>query len=138
MYAGFAVKSLLHITAICMTTILCTPHALAQVGGPSNDTFKAEALHTVCNSPSTAAKADKDLADGICESYFRGLTDGLFLMKTALNHGDAACLPTESPISASEAKGDFELFLRDRPDTAKNSAGLVATFAIMRAHPCSK
>lgn len=130
-------RPLLPVVAVYAAT-LCTQQAHAQIGGPSNDVFKAEALHAVCNAPSSTAKADKDLADGMCESYFRGLTDGLFLMKASLDHGDAGCLPSESPISEAEAKGDFELFLRDHPDAAKNSAGLVATFAIMRAHPCSK
>lgn len=128
----------LSIAAMLAATALCTQQSVAQVGGPSNDFFKAEMLDSVCNPPTSAAKADKESAAEVCGLYFRGLTDGLFLMKTSLDHGDAGCLPSESPISEAEARGDFELFLRDHPEAAKNAAGLVATFAIMRAHPCQK
>jgi hypothetical protein len=69
--------------------------------------------------------------------YFRGLTDGLFLMKSFAEKGKAGCLPTDAPVSNAEAKGDFALFFRDHPEARENSAGLVASFAIMRAHPCA-
>jgi len=126
------------ISAIASALMLVALPASAQVGGPSNDTFKAEFLQSTCNPPAGTDQATRESAAVICEFYFRGLTDGLFLLKTSLDKGDAGCLPTVSPISTAEARGDFELFLRDHPEAAQNSAAIVAFFGVMRAHPCPK
>lgn len=126
------------VCAIVGTLTLSGFSANAQIGGPSNDTFKAGLLHSACNPPPATDQSTRDLALQTCEMYFRGLTDGLFLMKTFQDGGNAGCLPTNAPISDTEGRGDFELFLRDHPEAAKNSAGLVAVFGIMRAHPCAK
>ena len=126
------------ISTLAGAVMLVTLPASAQVGGPSNDTFKAEDLHVVCNPPTGANPATRDSTAQICESYFRGLTDGLFLMKSFIDSGNAGCLPADSPISTGEARGDFELFLRDHPEAAQNSAAIAVGFGIMRAHPCPK
>lgn len=110
--------------------------ASAQVGGPSNDILKADILYTACNPPSDTKQSVRDTAALTCELYFRGLTDGLFLMKAFVDKGNAGCLPTDTPISNAEAEGDFSLFLRDHPEARENSAAIVAVFGIMRAHPC--
>jgi hypothetical protein len=130
-------KQVLSTMLACAVTLTVQP-ACAQVGGPSNDTMKAELLQAACNAPSSMDKVTRDLAAELCNAYFRGLTDGLFLMKTFSDDGNAGCLPSGAPISNAEARGDFELFLKDHPEAAKNSAALIAVYGIMRAHPCPR
>jgi hypothetical protein len=103
----------------------------------SNDTFKAKHLDLACSFQGTD-RAAKDYAEQTCQSYLRGLTDGLFLMKAFEGANRAGCLPSDSPISNDEARRDFEAYLRQHPESAENSAGLVVAFAIMAAHPCQK
>lgn len=123
---------------LAIVSVLMALPANAQVGGPSNDTLKADMLYSVCNPPAGIDKATLDSYSDLCEIYFRGLTDGLFMMRSFIDNGNGGCLPTDTPISNAEAKGDFELFLRDHPEAAKNSAAAIASIAIMRAHPCPK
>jgi hypothetical protein len=124
------------LAAFAITIGLTIPSGNAQVGGPSNDTFKAEYLHTACNPPPGADQATRDSFQMTCDAYLRGLTDGLFLMKQFHDKGGAGCLPENTPISIVEAKADFELFLSEHPEASQNSAGIVVGFGIMRAHPC--
>jgi hypothetical protein len=114
-----------------------TGGASAHAFGPSADTFKASTLHSVCNPPSSGVdQADLMLATDICQMYLRGLTDGLFLDKSFADARNGGCLPTDSPVSIAEAKGEFEAYLAANPNLAENSAGLVAAFGIMVGHPC--
>jgi hypothetical protein len=109
--------------------------AHAQVAGePSNDSFKAQDLHVACSLP-VDPKAP-DVAGLICQSFLRGLTDGLFLMKAFTNAEKAGCLPSDSAVSIAEARAEFKAFFVAHPEMADNAAGLVAVAAIMRAHPC--
>lgn len=118
-------------------------NAHAQMFGHSTDQLTAGKLYATCNQPETANAQLRDLAAQTCALYFRGLTDGLWLMKEIEDSrgtptGDVwvGCLPAASPLSTAEAEGDFELFLKDHPQAIGNSAALVATLGIMRAHPC--
>ena len=124
---------LLAIAAAVAT--ICTS-AIAQVGGPSNDTFKAKNLAAICSAPSGSSNAIIQQAEAACISYFRGLTDGLFIGKTFTDGGKTRCMPTGTAISTDEAKQDFERYLEARPEAAENSAGVVASFAIISAHQC--
>ena len=112
--------------------------ASAQIGGPSNDIFKARTLYSACNPATGEDKATRDSLNLICEFYLRGLTDGLHLMHLFTVTNSGGCLPEEAPISTDEAKTDLTMFLRDNPEAAQNSAAIVAGMAIMRAHPCPK
>ncbi|MGA7675852.1 MAG: Rap1a/Tai family immunity protein [Rhizomicrobium sp.] len=137
-YASNKLKQLKRaaLASVVALAALSVFSASAQVGGPSNDILKADILYTACNPPSDTNQSVRDTAALTCELYFRGLTDGLFLMKAFVGKSNAGCLPTDTPISTAEAEGDFALFLRDHPEARENSAAIVAGFGIMRAHPC--
>jgi len=122
------------LIAVVLVVAIANP-AIAQIGGDSNDTFKAIVLYHACNPPVGADKATRDFAEQTCQVYFRGLTDGLFMMTT--NLGKTGCLPAESPISNAEARHQFESFFKEHPEAAQNSAAIVASYAIMKAHPCA-
>ena len=63
----------------------------------SNDTLTAEKLAFICNPPASEDQAARDLAGNVCYFYFRGLTDGVFLMKNADDTGERLCLPAGAP-----------------------------------------
>jgi len=120
--------------ALCTILPIIGP-AHAQVGGPSNDTFKAQDLYVACNLPADPNSTD-DAAGLICQTYIRGLTDGLFLMKVFSDAGKAGCLPPDGAISVAEGRAEFEAFFLKHSEMATNSAGVVAALAIVQAHPC--
>ena len=45
---------------------------------------------------------------------------------------------SETPVvrTTTEAREEFEGYLKTHPEAAENSAGVVAAFAIIRAHQC--
>jgi len=109
----------------------------AQIGGvPSNDSFKAYALYSACTHPPSEKPEDHEFAEQTCSTYMRGLTDGLFVMQSFAANKRRTCLPTDTAISNAEARRIFESWLRAHPEAATNSAGMVATFAIVSAYPC--
>lgn len=117
--------------------------ASAQMSGQSADNLTAGLLYRACNASGAPDSHLRDMAAQTCAMYFRGLTDGLWLMQTIRDSKDTAaaeayagCLPGGSPIPTSEAIREFQLFLKEHPQAAGNSAALVATMGIMRAHPC--
>jgi hypothetical protein len=122
----------------CMAAIVAAALFASPVGlrAASDDGIKAELLRTACSPPNGAEQAARDLFAKLCQTYLQGLTDGLFLMRGFIENGNAGCLPADRPISLAEAQADFEVFLRDHPELAQNSAGLVAAAGIMRAYPC--
>jgi hypothetical protein len=121
------------IAAIAAAALLAWPPGIRAA---SEDGIKAELLRTACSPPNDTEQGARDLLAKLCQTYLQGLTDGLFLMKGFIDNGNAGCLPADRPISLAEAQTDFELFLRDHPELAQNSAGLVAAAGIMRAYPC--
>jgi hypothetical protein len=123
-----------HIFAATVLAALFANAAGAQE--VSNDTFKAADLALACNLPAVNDQAARDFAEQTCHAYLRGITDGLFLMRMFAAAGKAGCLPLDTPISNSEARAEFNVFLLAHPDMAQNSAGLVAAAAIIQAHPC--
>jgi hypothetical protein len=121
--------------ASAISVLSCS--AMAQVGGPSHDTFKAQDLYLACTAPNADGKsADGFSFDAFCNAYIRGLTDGLFLRKAFADGGKGKCLPADTPIPNGEARADFIAFVSAHPEALKNSAGVVATAAIIAAHPC--
>ncbi len=115
-----------------------TPQTGAQGGDAAEDSFNAQALKDACAPAPAASQNARALADRTCQSYLRGLTEGLFL-QTILESSDAAdCLPKDGPISPSDAKANFLSYLAENPGAADHEAGAAAVLAIVRAHGCGK
>lgn len=91
----------------------------------------ADQLHRLCTTNAL------DAAEGTCNSYFLGLTDGMYLMQELTDIHRSPCMPTEVAIRISDARRLFETYLRSHPQLATNSAGLVAGTAIATAFQCS-
>ena len=123
------------VWASASAALLINSAGYAQSGGPSNDSFKAKDLYVACNLPPDPKSPD-DTAELICDSFIRGLTDGLFMMKSFTDAQKAGCLPSDGALSIAEARAEFEAFFLKHQDMADNSAGLVAVAGIMLAHPC--
>lgn len=121
---------LANVVAIATLLSGCTQQSVAQ----SADTFKARILESACSGSANTDQATRDFAQQTCSAYLRGLTDGLFAHK---QFAGSDCLPTDQPVSIAEATSELHIFLQEHPELADNSAGLVATAAIMGAHPCS-
>jgi hypothetical protein len=57
-------------------------------------------------------------------------------MQSLLHKGTRTCLPVDEAISVQNARITFESWLREHPNTAANSAGLVAAMSLVYAHKC--
>ncbi len=110
--------------------------AKAQMSDPTKDSFKAGDLGMACNPPVNADQNARKDADRTCQTYLHGLADGLFLLGAMADTGSPICLPKDGPVSAAEAKDEFDDYLKAHPEMASHSAGLVAAFALVKAHPC--
>jgi hypothetical protein len=84
----------------------------------------------------TGTQADHETADLMCTSYFRGLTDALYMSQVFASKGARTCMPDSSPISVSDARDAFEKWLRAHPNALQNSAGLVASWAVLDQYKC--
>ncbi|MGH6879036.1 MAG: Rap1a/Tai family immunity protein [Rhizomicrobium sp.] len=128
----FVILTLLAASAsVCVDMAACEP--------VSNDSFVASSLYAACTHSVSDAKtkADQEYLEQTCTTYLRGLTDALFVMQSLQARGTATCLPTDQAISVQEARSVFETYLRDHPQVASNSAGLVAAMSLVAAHHCS-
>jgi hypothetical protein len=105
---------------------------------PSNDTFTASSLYAACTHTVRDANTPKDheFLEQVCTTYFRGLTDGLFVMQSLASNGTRTCMPSNNAISIQEARVIFEGWLQSHPNVASNSAGLVAAMSLVYAHKC--
>ena len=110
--------------------------ARAQDGEAPDDNFTAGMLKDACAPAAGLDKSARAIADQICQSYLRGLTEGLFLQSFVEDSGAAACLPKEGPISVADAKSDFLNYLAGNPAAADRQAGVAGVLAIVRAHGC--
>jgi Rap1a immunity proteins len=124
---------LLGLMAILL--IAGTP-AKAQMSDPTKDSFKAEDLGLACDPAANTDLKARARAERTCQTYLHGLADGLFLLGAMAGTGSQICLPKDGPVSAAEAKDEFEEYLKAHPEMAAHSAGLVAAFALVKAHPC--
>jgi Rap1a immunity proteins len=126
------------IVLLGLTAILLIPGmpAKAQMSDPTKDSFKAQDLGLACNPPANADETARESADRTCQIYLHGLADGLFLLGAMADTGSQICLPKDGPVSAADAKDEFEDYLKAHPEMAAHSAGLVAAFALVKAHPC--
>jgi hypothetical protein len=105
----------------------------------SGDSFTAAALYTACthSAPDANTEADHEYLEQLCTTYFRGLTDALFVMQSLADKGTRTCMPVSEPIGIQQARVVFEGFLQSHPNAAKNSAGIVSAMAQVYAHKCS-
>lgn len=119
--------------------IVCSLLVVPAYGQKSTDSFTAASLYAVCTHSVSDATTEKDREDleTICTSYFRGLTDALFVMQSLHEQGTRTCLPINTAISIQEARTTFEGWMREHPNTATNSAGLVAAMSLVYAHKCN-
>lgn len=111
--------------------------APAQAGGAPEDNFTAGMLKDACAPAAALDKNARAIADHICQSYLRGLTEGLFLQSFVEDSGASACLPKDGPISVADAKSDLLNYLADKPDAADRQAGVAGVLAIVRSHGCA-
>jgi hypothetical protein len=94
-------------------------------------TLTAGSLYKTCLS-SGALGADYD----VCNVYFRGLVDALFIMQEMNLAKKPVCMPGDASISVEDARRFFNRWMTLHPGNASNSAGLVAAMAVIGAYPC--
>jgi hypothetical protein len=111
--------------------------ASAQADGAPEDNFTAGLLKDACVPAAGLDKNARALADQTCQSYLRGLTEGLFLQRFVEDSGAAACLPKDGPISVADARDDVLNYLAANPDAADRQAGVAGVLAIVRSHGCA-
>ena len=128
----------IYVNLAVVVAILCSPIRTAIAQPVSQDTFVASALYSTCTHSVKDAKTkqDDEFLEQTCTTYLRGLTDALFIMQLLAERGTKTCLPTNEAIGIPEARGVFQTYLQDHPESAANSAGLVASMALVAAHKC--
>jgi uncharacterized protein YbjT (DUF2867 family) len=132
------------VKAISLLLALAIPAGLALIActeagsGTSKDSFVAASLLASCTHSVSDARNQKDKGDLelVCATYFRGLTDAMFVMQALADHGTRTCLPQDEAVGIPEARAVFQTYVRDHPESASNSAGLVATMALVGVHKC--
>jgi hypothetical protein len=97
----------------------------------TDDPLTAGTLYSACLA-SDATKSN----DGLCDIYFRGLTDGLFVMEQMNLVGQRTCMPEKEAIGAVDARRMFNRHMTAHPEDAGHSAGLIAAVAVIRSFPC--
>ena len=108
----------------------------SQDGPPAlDDSFPAKTLAAACAPAAGLDQNAKAVADQMCDSYLRGLTEGMYVTGL-ITGGRGLCLPRTDPIKIDEAKREFQDYLAANPDVADHSAGLATMIGIIRAHPC--
>jgi hypothetical protein len=110
--------------------------ARAQAGDAPEDSFTAGKLKDACAPAAGLDKNARALADQTCQSYLRGLTEGLFLQQYVQRSGATVCLPDDGPIPVEDAKAAVLNYLAQNPDAANREAGAAAILAIVRTHSC--
>ena len=122
--------------ALLATFVFCAG-AVAQTS-ITTDSLDASKLYAICNHKVAGTPTAKDLSDldTICVSYFRGLTDGLFMMQSMFDAKMRTCLPTQTAIDVKDAQQAFRAYIEKNPKFLKNSAGLVAAMSLIVANPC--
>ena len=95
-------------------------------------------LYSACTHPPGETREAHEFAEQTCVAYMRGFTDGLFMMQVfAEKHGLRACLAT-GQSATQKPEASFKSWLKTHPKSTNNSAGLVASYAIMDAYRCQK
>jgi hypothetical protein len=101
-----------------------------------DDSFPAKTLAAACQPAPSLDQNAKAVADQMCTSYLRGLTEGFYVMGLIAG-GRSTCLPRTDPITIADARRQFLDYLDENPDVADHSAGLAVILGILKAHPCA-
>ena len=116
------------LLALALFALLCGAAEAQNL--PGEPVFRAEQLKTACGA---AANADAKL----CNSYLRGLADGLFMLGALDTGRMRVCLPKDGPMSVADAKAAFLKYAAQHPDMLTHSAALAGTSALVAANPCA-
>jgi Rap1a immunity proteins len=99
--------------------------------------FMAGQLKADCQPPAAADAAAKAAAGKVCDSYLRGMADGLFMVGAMGNSKIPVCLPSDGPLAVEDVKTAFLKYVTDHPEALDHSAGLASAFAVVAANPCA-
>lgn len=130
---GCSVKSFTHRLAFVLGISWTLVSSAFAQNSTTNDTLTAGAFYSACLA-SDATGSD----DGLCNSYFRGLTDALFVMEQMNLSHRLTCIPTQTAVSVEDARRMFNRWMTAHPENAANSAGLIAATAVINSFPCPK
>jgi len=99
--------------------------------------FMAGQLKDACQPPANETAAAKAAGGKVCDSYLRGLADGLFMVGALDASRIQLCLPDDGPLALDDAKAAFLKYVTDHPEALEHSAGLAGAFAMVAANPCA-
>jgi hypothetical protein len=99
--------------------------------------FMADQLKADCQPAAGETAAAKAADSKLCDSYLRGLADGLFMVSAMDNSKIPVCMPGSGPLAVEDAKAAFLKYVTDHPEALGHSAGLAGAFAIAAANPCT-
>jgi len=135
------------VLALAISVLLCgaaraqddgdMPPPPPQANLSDEPVFMAGQLKAACQPPSTTDAAAKAAGAKVCDSYLRGLADGLFMVGAMDDSKIPVCLPSDGPLAVEDAKTAFLKYVTDHPEALEHSAGLAAAFAIVAANPCA-
>jgi hypothetical protein len=97
----------------------------------------ANQLAESCQPPATADAAAKAAGAKVCDSYLRGLADGLYMIGAMEGSRIQVCLPHDGPLAVEDVRDDFLKYIKAHPDAMDHSAALVGSFAVVAANPCA-
>ena len=120
-------------TAAILTSLLLVSTNAGAQNAITNDTLTAGTLYQGCLA-SDALGSD----DSLCNTYFRGLTDGLYIMQQMSRAQKPTCMPSTTAVSVADARRFFNRWMTQHAETAGNSAAVVAAMAVIGAFPCSR
>jgi hypothetical protein len=145
MHIGRGILKRNALLAVAISALLCGA-AFAQDDGerpppssnPASDEpiFMAGQLKDTCQPAANLDAAAKAAAGKLCDSYLRGLADGLFMVGALDANHIGVCLPNDGPLAVEDAKAAFLKYAAEHPDLLDQSAGLVGAFALVAASPC--
>ncbi len=98
--------------------------------------FMADQLKAACQPPASSDAAAKASAGKVCDSYLRGLADGLFMVGALDNSQIELCIPSDGPLAVEDVRDAFLKYVAAHPEALEHSAGLAGAFAIVAANPC--
>jgi hypothetical protein len=135
------------VLALAISVLLCGAASAQDDGGPppppvaanlsDEPVFMADQLKAACQPPAGENAAAKTADGKVCDSYLRGLADGLFMVGAMGNSQIPVCLPSDGPLAVEDVKAAFLKYVADHPEALDHSAGLAGAFTIIAANPCA-
>jgi hypothetical protein len=99
--------------------------------------FMAKQLAEACQPAATADAAAKAAGAKVCDSYLRGLADGLYMVGALEGSRIQLCIPHDGPLALEDVRSDFEKYVAAHPEALDHAAALVGAFAVVAANPCA-